>query len=168
MLAFLLDGLHEDLNRVPEPKPSVAPVEGGGDDAGTASLSWANHLKRNSSKIVDLFHGQFKSTVCCPDCPKVSVTFDPFMYLSLPLPANGLRPCEVTLTRIDGAREKLGVFVERTASLVRVRERVRELSGLKTQVLLFMEVSGSTVTALVPSERRLSSLRDEDAMDLHW
>ncbi|RVX23176.1 Ubiquitin carboxyl-terminal hydrolase 5 [Vitis vinifera] len=29
--------------------------------------------------------GQYKSTLVCPVCNKISVTFDPFMYLSLPL-----------------------------------------------------------------------------------
>ena len=36
--------------------------------------------------ITDLFHGQFKSTVCCSECDRVSVTFDPYMTLSLPIP----------------------------------------------------------------------------------
>jgi ubiquitin carboxyl-terminal hydrolase 4/11/15 len=31
-------------------------------------------------------HGQFKSTVKCPDCEKLSITFDPFMSVSLPIP----------------------------------------------------------------------------------
>lgn len=31
-------------------------------------------------------HGQFKSTVRCPDCEKLSITFDPFMSISLPIP----------------------------------------------------------------------------------
>ena len=31
-------------------------------------------------------HGQFKSTVKCPECDKVSITFDPFMSISLPIP----------------------------------------------------------------------------------
>jgi ubiquitin carboxyl-terminal hydrolase 4/11/15 len=31
-------------------------------------------------------HGQFKSTVKCPDCEKVSIIFDPFMSVSLPIP----------------------------------------------------------------------------------
>ena len=30
--------------------------------------------------------GQFKSTVRCPDCDKLSITFDPFMSVSLPIP----------------------------------------------------------------------------------
>lgn len=31
--------------------------------------------------------GQYKSTLICPECKKVSVTFDPFMTISLPLPS---------------------------------------------------------------------------------
>lgn len=60
-----------------------------------ADLSWKNHRKRNDSIIVDLFHGQYKSTVVCPTCSKVSVTFDPFMYLTLPLPATAERNIDI-------------------------------------------------------------------------
>lgn len=31
-------------------------------------------------------HGQFKGTVRCPDCDKLSITFDPYMSISLPIP----------------------------------------------------------------------------------
>ena len=48
--------------------------------------SWKNHLKRNQSVIVDLMHGLYKSTVRCPDCNCVSVTFEPYMNISLPIP----------------------------------------------------------------------------------
>ena len=48
--------------------------------------AWDNHLLRNQSVIVDLFHGQLKSQVRCKECGHVSVRFDPFNYLSLPLP----------------------------------------------------------------------------------
>ncbi|KAH9074760.1 hypothetical protein EDB83DRAFT_2353143 [Lactarius deliciosus] len=73
-VAFLLDGLHEDLNRVLK-KP-------------LARSSWQGYMKRNDSVIVDLFQGQYRSTLVCPECKKVSITFDPFMYLTLPLPVN--------------------------------------------------------------------------------
>lgn len=36
--------------------------------------------------MVDLFHGQLKSKVTCKECGHESVRFDPFNYLSLPLP----------------------------------------------------------------------------------
>ena len=60
-----------------------------------AQESWENYKKRNDSIIVDTFHGQLKSTLVCPQCEKVSVTFDPFCYLSLPLPDKKERYIEV-------------------------------------------------------------------------
>lgn len=32
-------------------------------------------------------HGQLKSTLVCPICEKISVKFDPFCFLSVPVPA---------------------------------------------------------------------------------
>lgn len=66
-----------------------------------AEEAWENHIKRNDSIIVDIFHGLFKSTLVCPDCSKVSVTFDPFCYLTLPLPMKKERTLEVYLVRLD-------------------------------------------------------------------
>uniref|UniRef100_A0A8C9KB03 Ubiquitin carboxyl-terminal hydrolase n=1 Tax=Panthera tigris altaica TaxID=74533 RepID=A0A8C9KB03_PANTA len=86
LLAFLLDGLHEDLNRVKK-KPYLELKDANGrPDAVVAKEAWENHRLRNDSVIVDTFHGLFKSTLVCPECAKVSVTFDPFCYLTLPLP----------------------------------------------------------------------------------
>ena len=50
---------------------------------------------------MDIFHGLFKSTLVCPICAKVSVTFDPFCYLTLPLPMKKERTLEVYLVRLD-------------------------------------------------------------------
>lgn len=66
-----------------------------------AEEAWENHIKRNDSIIVDIFHGLFKSTLVCPVCSKVSVTFDPFCYLTLPLPMKKERTLEVNLVRLD-------------------------------------------------------------------
>lgn len=57
----------------------------GRPDVDVADETWAKHKARNDSIISDLFQFQFKSTVICPDCGKVSITFDPGMYLSLPV-----------------------------------------------------------------------------------
>lgn len=74
LIAFLLDGLHEDLNRVLK-KPYVEKPdwEGGGDKelVEFANVSWEGHMKRNDSVVVDLFQGQYKSTLVCPECKKV-------------------------------------------------------------------------------------------------
>lgn len=87
LTAFLLDGLHEDLNRI-QNKPYIETkndVERRPDEV-VAEESWSNYKKRNDSIVVDTFHAMLKSTLVCPGCQLVSVTFDPFCYLSLPLP----------------------------------------------------------------------------------
>lgn len=48
------------------------------------------------------WQGQYKSTLVCPICGKVSVTFDPFMYLSLPLQFATSRIMTVTVFSSDG------------------------------------------------------------------
>lgn len=98
LVTFLLDGLHEDLNLVIN-KPYTEAIEANDrPDQLVAQLSWDQHLLRNKSKIVDLFQGQYKSRLRCPNCSKPSVTFDPFMYLSLPIPSTPDLPILVTFT----------------------------------------------------------------------
>ncbi|XP_010535731.1 PREDICTED: ubiquitin carboxyl-terminal hydrolase 8 isoform X2 [Tarenaya hassleriana] len=103
LLAFLLDGLHEDLNRV-RCKPYVETKDADGrPDKEVADEYWQNHMARNDSIVVDVCQGQYKSTLVCPVCRKVSVTFDPFMYLSLPLPCTSMRTMTLTVIRSDGS-----------------------------------------------------------------
>ena len=95
LLTFLLDGLHEDLNRIKK-KPYIEMNDSGNrPDEDVAAEAWEAYKKRNDSVILDLFHGLLKSTVVCPCCPKISVTFDPFSCLSLPLPVKKERQIEV-------------------------------------------------------------------------
>ncbi|XP_077997082.1 ubiquitin carboxyl-terminal hydrolase 8-like [Glandiceps talaboti] len=87
-LLFLLDGLHEDLNRVKQRKYIEEKDNSHLEDSQAANISWDNHKRLNQSIMVELFQGQFKSTIQCLKCNKTSVTYDVFMYLSLPLPSN--------------------------------------------------------------------------------
>lgn len=85
LLAFLLDGIHEDLNRVRR-KPYIEDEDcDGTNDEGDAITAWSHYLQRNRSIIVDLFQGQLRNTMTCRTCGHVNVKFDPFMYLSLPV-----------------------------------------------------------------------------------
>lgn len=72
-LVTLLDGLHEDLNRI-KIKPYIElpditnkPVLEG------SNIAWDIHKSRNDSVIVDLCHGQLRSTIKCPECEKVII-----------------------------------------------------------------------------------------------
>ena len=86
-LAFLLDGLHEDMNRAStkkKKKKSVNGGAGGSDKDPTSAEAWKQHLKRNESHVIDLFYGQFRSGITCMRCESTSTRFDPFMQISLP------------------------------------------------------------------------------------
>lgn len=89
LVAFLLDGLHEDLNRVLKKPYVVKPDwEGGGDKelVELAQKSWEGYMMRNDSVIVDLFQGQYQSTLVCPECQKVQGMSD-------------MNPSELTFTQ---------------------------------------------------------------------
>ncbi|XP_008830024.1 ubiquitin carboxyl-terminal hydrolase 8 [Nannospalax galili] len=85
LLLFLMDGLHEDLNKADNRKRHKEENNDHLDDCKAAEHAWQKHKQLNESIIVALFQGQFKSTVQCLTCHKKSRTFEAFMYLSLPL-----------------------------------------------------------------------------------
>lgn len=96
MLLFLLDSLHEDLNKVRKRVKSSEQDNDGIPPKVAAEKAWLSHKRINDSVIVDLFQGQFMSTVTCLTCERKSVTFDTFMYLTVPIPSNtrcSLRDC---------------------------------------------------------------------------
>lgn len=86
-LRYLLEGLHEDVNRVTEkPKPILTEIDDKLNDVEKSAESWNRYLRMDNSRIVDIFVGQLKSTLKCTFCGHCSVTFDPFWDLSLPIP----------------------------------------------------------------------------------
>ena len=86
MLIFLLEKLHEDLNRNKE-KVYIELNEKGDDEDDITACNrwWETHQKRDNSIIMDLFSGQYKSTLRCPFCDRISITYDQFSCLELPI-----------------------------------------------------------------------------------
>jgi CRP-like cAMP-binding protein len=86
LLRYLLDGLHEDTNRI---KGKVKWEElkdiDGESDENKAARYWENHVERNDSPITDLFTGQLMSVLTCRSCGHRSASFDPVMDVSVPL-----------------------------------------------------------------------------------
>ncbi|XP_017777416.1 PREDICTED: ubiquitin carboxyl-terminal hydrolase 2-like isoform X2 [Nicrophorus vespilloides] len=109
-LRYLLEGLHEDVNRVAtKPSPIHTEIDENLSDSDKATESWQRYVRRENSKVVDIFVGQLKSTLRCTHCGHCSVTFDPFWDLSLPIPQKSgpvrLSQCLESFTReetLDG------------------------------------------------------------------
>ena len=86
MLIYLLEKLHEDLNRNKEKKYIELNEKGEDeDDISACNRWWETHQKRDNSIIMDLFSGQYKSTLRCPFCDRISITYDQFSCLELPI-----------------------------------------------------------------------------------
>ncbi|CAL8111304.1 unnamed protein product [Orchesella dallaii] len=87
-LRYLLEGLHEDVNRVTsKPTPILTDIDDSLSDSQKATEAWKRYLRYEDSRIMDIFVGQLRSTLKCTVCGNCSVTFDPFWDLSLPIPA---------------------------------------------------------------------------------
>ncbi|XP_054884760.1 ubiquitin carboxyl-terminal hydrolase 2a isoform X2 [Poeciliopsis prolifica] len=84
-LRFLLDGLHNEVNRVTvRPRGTVEDFDHLPDEEKGKKM-WSKYLEREDSKIVDVFVGQLKSSLTCSHCGFCSTVFDPFWDLSLPI-----------------------------------------------------------------------------------
>lgn len=91
MLSVLLETMHEDCNSVSK-KPYVEQKDyDGRPDEVIAAEFWNGLQQRDKSIFIDLFYGQLKSQVECKKCKNLSVTFDPFNVLSVPIPKQAMQ-----------------------------------------------------------------------------
>ncbi|XP_032065917.1 ubiquitin carboxyl-terminal hydrolase 4 [Thamnophis elegans] len=164
LLAFLLDGLHEDLNRVKK-KPYLELKDANGrPDSVVAKEAWENHRLRNDSIIVDIFHGLFKSTLVCPKCSKISVTFDPFCYLTLPLPLKKDRSMEVFLVFADPQRKAMQfrIVVPMMGGISDLCDALSKISGIPAENMVVTEVYNHRFQKIFQMDEGLTHIMPKD------
>eukprot|EP00045_Choanoeca_perplexa_P013992 m.161326 g.161326 ORF g.161326 m.161326 type:complete len:1598 (+) comp16526_c0_seq1:148-4941(+) len=153
-LEFLLDELHEDVNRVGQ-KPYVELKSSDGrPDQEVAAEAWRDFLKRDDSPIVDLFQGQLKSKLTCPTCSHVSITFDPFRTLSLPLPSLKQTVAVVLLPAANGERIRYSLEMEKRIDQDVLLNKIEKLSGIPASHLVPATVDLHTLTIGLPPSLR--------------
>uniref|UniRef100_A0A182PRW5 ubiquitinyl hydrolase 1 n=1 Tax=Anopheles epiroticus TaxID=199890 RepID=A0A182PRW5_9DIPT len=156
LLDWLLDSLHEDLNRVMEKPYTELKDSDGRSDVIVAAEAWSQHHARNQSIIVDLFYGQLKSKVTCQGCGRDSVRFDPFSLLSLPLPVENYTYCEVLVMLLDGSVPvKYGLRLNSEMKYWDLKKHLSELCGLESEQMLICELSNSQIRLILPNEHRI-------------
>ncbi|XP_051825318.1 ubiquitin carboxyl-terminal hydrolase 11 [Antechinus flavipes] len=164
LLSFLLDGLHEDLNRVKKKEYVELRDAAGRPDQEVADEAWRNHKRRNDSVIVDTFHGLFKSTLVCPECGKVSVTFDPFCYLSVPLPVSKERGMEVFFVSMDPRRkpEQHRLVVPKAGKVLDLCVALAKHTGVSPDRMMVADVFSHRFYKIYQLEESLSCILDRD------
>ena len=132
LATYLLDALHEDCNRITT-KPYIEKPEQTVDetDQQASDKAWELHLQREDSHILEYFMGQVKSRVQCNqrECQRVSTTFDPFMFLSVPIPGSEDRTLQLTWIPMDASlpNVKLSVKLNKMSTMDDVTRKVMEL-----------------------------------------
>ncbi|XP_046561089.1 LOW QUALITY PROTEIN: ubiquitin carboxyl-terminal hydrolase 19-like [Haliotis rubra] len=166
-MAFLLDGLHEDLNRVKK-KPYTETVDSDGrlDEVELISDTWDVYKKRNDSAIVDLFQGQYKSTLVCPVCSKVSITFDPFLYLSVPLPKKCRQLPVIFMWKDPFGRKpvRYSVRLPKDARVEQLKDDLSKKTGVKPKDMCVFEAYRGKILKVFTRRASLSSVQFNDTI----
>ena len=124
-LSILLDCLHEDLNRITnKPYFSLEEQKDNESDFDASNRFWDLYKKRENSIIVDLFHGQFKSKIICSTCKKSSITYEPFIFLGLPIPQH--REQKIIKFYFNNKWEYFGFDVKNNSSFYDIRKKAVE------------------------------------------
>lgn len=161
LLSYLLDGIHEDLNRVKKkPYTTLSELPGRSDEE-VAGEFWNNHLKRNRSVIVDLMHGQYKSTLLCPECGKVSITFDPFLTYTLQIPNRETKKFNLVFVPLDIQQniKDLQCVLPLTANVIEVKRIISEEFDVKVENLMVIALEHKKFKGVANGDTELNDLR---------
>jgi ubiquitin carboxyl-terminal hydrolase 4/11/15 len=144
-LGFLLDGLQEDLSRVKK-KPYIEKPDSTDEMVNNpeairemAAKVWEISKKRDDSVISDLFTGMYKSTLVCPDCAKVSITFDPFTNLTLQLPIENTWSHPVYYFPLNHKPVLFDVDMDKNGSILALKQFISKRVGVPTERLFAAE-----------------------------
>jgi ubiquitin carboxyl-terminal hydrolase 4/11/15 len=144
-VGFLLDGLQEDLNRIKK-KPYIEKPDSTDDMINNpaavremAAKVWDITKQRDDSVIADLFTGMYKSTLVCPVCDKVSITFDPFTNLTLPLPVSNVFSRPIKYYPLNDRPVEIVVDIDKNTTIRGMKQYVSARVGVPTERLFAAE-----------------------------
>ena len=165
-ITYLLDALHEDLNRVKNAPYVEFPDALPGQKLAIAGAeAWDLYRRRNDSLVMDSFFGQFKSTCVCPKCKKVSVSYDAFKDVSIEIPQLRVtyRVVDVYLfpvaTQSDKAPlTKYGLHVNVNETIEGLKMTLSELCGIPTEKLVFCSVGNARLAGIYENESQISDI----------
>lgn len=179
-LMWLLDKVHEEL--------ADDATASGGSGATTSSRTKRGSLKRSKSRsssssrgggsaaavtpwqgspVAALFAGQLRLRLKCPSCCQQTNTFDPFVCLSLPIPAASQWLCHVHFVPRNSPPTKLAFHTDFGAAMEQVRLRISAECHIPPDQLLLLEETkegfgslfeGDEIASAVSANSRLVAL----------
>lgn len=170
-LIWLLDKVHEEL-LVAEDATTTS--SGGSATSNAASRSRRGSLKRSKSRsssvkagaatpwqgspVASLFAGQLRLRLTCPRCGQQSNTFDPFVCLSLPIPAASQWLCHVHFVPRNSPPTKLAFHMDFGAPVEQVRLWIATECHIPPDQLLLLEETKEGFGSLFKGDEIASAL----------
>jgi len=135
-----------------------------------AARQWDRYRTRNRSLIVDIFEGQLRSQLTCCECGTSSSTFEPFRYLSVPIPSNHVDRVVLRIiffglpapNRAPLAR--YAVCVPKNATVLKAEQALSKLLPVPMSSVLLAEVYRSRIHRYLDSSLPLTDVRAEDQL----
>ncbi|CAJ1957286.1 unnamed protein product [Cylindrotheca closterium] len=168
-LAYLLDGLHEDLNRITSaPYVEMPDVTDGQNMAIAGAGAWDAHRKRNDSLVFDTFYGQFQSTCICPKCRRVSVSFDAFNHVSLEIPQMESITVTIPVLFFGAVGGKMplrhAITVSRRGSVADLKSKLAEQTGVSQSKIVFADIYNHTIYELLHDNKAVHKIGANDVV----
>ena len=145
-LGWLLGNLEEELNRVKE-KPYTQNPDSTDNMVNDpralrdfANRCWHIYKSRFDSVITDLFSGLYKSTVACPKCNKVSITFDPFNTISLALAIKDIWTHDVYFFPENQKPVLVSVDLDKSATMLAVKKWMARVFKADAKRMIVAEI----------------------------
>ncbi|KAJ3430369.1 ubiquitin carboxyl-terminal hydrolase [Anaeramoeba flamelloides] len=166
LITFLIDALHEDLNRILK-KPYIEEITGKNnvDLKKLAKESLSNFKKRNDSFICDKFQGLLLNKLKCTSCDLISYKFEPMMSLSIPLVTKKNNEYDVVVIPIDRSIEPImqyHVTSKKSEGLKGFLKSLSGMCGIEGESLQLTDVFGSSIYKIHNTERSFENIRKSD------
>ncbi|KAM0559638.1 hypothetical protein ACHAPJ_004162 [Fusarium lateritium] len=182
-LGFLLDALQEDLSRIKK-KPYIEKPDSTDDMINNpeaikemADKVWDITRRRDDSVIADLFTGLYKSTLKCPECGKISITFDPFNNLTLPLPVEDVWHATIKFLPLNDVPVMIEVELPKHSAVEQLKQFVSVRTGVPADRMMggeeykdrFFKLYDNTqdVTEEI-TKSDLATLHELEAVPTNW
>ncbi|OBT99530.2 CSN-associated deubiquitinating enzyme Ubp12 [Pseudogymnoascus verrucosus] len=161
-LGILLDALQEDLNRVKK-KPYIEKPDSTDEMVDNpaalkkmAKEVWDITKRRDDSVIGDLFTGMYKSTLVCPDCAKVSITFDPFSTVTMQLPIESTWGHEVFFFPLNDKPVRVAVDMDKQGSIKGLKTFVSSRVDVPVERLFIAEEFNNQIYRILEDTKSVS------------
>ena len=143
---YLLNNLHEDLNRSKVKSPINIKDNIQVDQ-------WTKYLEHNNSIITDLFLGQMKTHLACPQCKYSIDKFECFLIINTPIPSIRYLDLVYVPKKITEQILRFRVMVTGMVSVKDLKEKV------KTQgQLIYATVSNERIQSFISNSTLLTDI----------